>query len=105
LLGGVLLQQGECTLLKPLKIEFGEVYSRNKKKLIFALDSGGGSEISEFSDDLGCAPPARELFKKDLIMNKTQIFGEFFEKSSRQITLNIYDMIRRDPELNKACWY
>jgi hypothetical protein len=103
-LGGVLFQQGECSLLRPLKIEFGEIYYNNKASVQFAVDSGGGSEIDTFASDIGCHKDSHDLFKKELIKNKSEIFGEKYEKSSRQVMLGVYQMIKSNDELYKQCW-
>lgn len=103
-LGGIIFQQGECSLIRPLKIEFGEIYYYNKAAVLFAVDSGGGSEIDDFASDIGCSKDSYDLFKKELIKNKTEVFGEKYEKSSRQVMLNVYQMIKSNDELNKLCW-
>lgn len=102
--GGLLTQQGECSLIRPLKIELGGIYDTHKNSLIFSLDSGGGSEIDTFASDIGCHKDSNELFKKELLKNKVKVFGEKYEKSSRQVMLGVYEMIKNDDELYKQCW-
>lgn len=101
---GAVFQQGECSFYRPIKVEFGEIYTSQKKKLLFAVDSGGGSEIDEFAKILRCEKEVIPVFKKNLLINKSHIFGENYEKDSRDVMLNIYGMIRKDENL-KSCDY
>lgn len=103
-LGGIVFQQGECSLLRPLKIEFGEIYSVNKSSLDFALASGGGSEFDNFATDIGCHIDSHNLFKQELLKNKDRIFGEKYSRSHRAVMLDVYTMIRENKELSELCW-
>ena len=99
---GFVLQQGECSFYRPLKIELGAIYHAQKKQLLFAVDSGGGSEIDKFAEILRCEKDSIPIFKKTLLANKSEIFGENYKKSDRRIMINIYEMIKKDEQL-KSC--
>lgn len=105
---GATLQQGDCAIIEPLKIETGQYYYYNSKNILKDLQKGPDvnrnfGAINSFSQVFNCSETASSSFVDMIIANQDEIFGESRENGSRTVTKNIQSKIKDDEFLKKNC--
>lgn len=109
LVAGNFFQVGDCAVSDTLRIETGTYYSVNKGQIDWAVDTdkgrgnGGPSELHDFAKALNCKKESYNDFSEMVFRNKTEIFGEDFNKSGRAVTLKIIELIKSDDKLKNSC--
>lgn len=106
---GTTIQQGECAIIGPMKFESGQYYYYHKQDIDFEVateKATRGKEtptIDGFGGTLNCKEKILNQFAKTLTANKDAVFGEKYDKSSREVTINTIRMIKESPELKYEC--
>lgn len=110
LIVGYIFQVGDCALSDTLRIETGEYYKSKSHLINDSVWKQAGTpknsppeEIKKFSRAFNCTERADAEFNKELVLNQETIFGEKWEKSEREVTLKIEEIIANNDILKKNC--
>lgn len=105
---GATLQQGDCAIIEPLKIEYGEYYLQHRKAILDDLNRGSNinrdfGAINGFSKAFNCSNKASPFFVDLVVKEKNEFFGKNQDNGSRTVTKRIEKSIINDALLSDEC--
>lgn len=101
-----IFQFGDCAMSKKLRIETGDYYRKNKKRIMEELDGKWNNltYVGYLGELFGCGASDAPQFKDFLLKNRIQIFGsDDASIAPRKVMLNIGNFIVLDRDLANKC--
>ncbi|WP_413942695.1 hypothetical protein [Bdellovibrio sp. HCB-162] len=107
-LAGATTQQGDCAIIEPLKIEYGQYYQQEHKAILADLKKGreinrNFGAVHSFSKVFNCSDQASPLFVDTIVRYQDEIFGKDKDNGSRTVTMNVQYKIKNDEFLREEC--
>lgn len=106
---GITVQQGECAIFSPLKFESGQFYHYHKQNIDYevatekAIHGKETPEIDGFARSLNCEQKVYNLFATTITTRKTDVFGDKYDRSSREVTKATIRLIKDNADLKNSC--
>ena len=108
-LGGAVLQQGDCAIIDPLRIELGDYYSNHSEDIAMELNSPQTSDnyyrgpLKSFSRVFNCTDEAADQFVELMKSKRDEVFGPELEYGGRRVTKNVMNEIAMNEFLSARC--